>query len=68
VVTECEPLVVVYHEAMWDVHIEPLALLNTLVQLLGSNIITYVTHSTLLSLLQPGKLGAFLPVPAGHFT
>jgi hypothetical protein len=53
---------------MWDVHIEPLALLNTLVQLLGSNIITYVTHSTLLSLLQPGKLGAFLPVPAGHFT
>jgi hypothetical protein len=29
---------------MWDVHIEPLTLLDTLVQLLGSNITTHVTQ------------------------
>jgi hypothetical protein len=44
VVTECEPLVIVHHEAMWDVHIEPLSLLYTLVQLLRRNITTYVMH------------------------
>jgi hypothetical protein len=44
VVTECEPLVIVHHEAMWYVHIEPLSLLDTLVQLLRSNITTYITH------------------------
>lgn len=42
-VTECEPLVVVHHEAMGDVHIEPLSLLDTLVQLLKSNITISVT-------------------------
>jgi glycerol-3-phosphate cytidylyltransferase-like family protein len=44
VVTKCKPLVIVYHEAMWDVHIEPLTLLDTLVQLLGSNITTHITQ------------------------
>jgi hypothetical protein len=44
VITECEPLVIVHHEAMWYVHTEPLSLLDTLVQLLRINIATYVTH------------------------
>ena len=42
-VTECEPLVIVHHEAMRDVHIEPLSLLDTLVQLLRTNITIHVT-------------------------
>jgi hypothetical protein len=42
-VTKCKPFVIVYHEAMWDVHIEALTLLDTLVQLLGSIITTHVT-------------------------
>jgi hypothetical protein len=37
-VTECEPLVIVHHEAMGDVDIESLSLLDTLVQLLRSKI------------------------------
>jgi len=46
-VTECEPLVIVHHEAMRDVDIEPLSLLDTLVQLLRSNItINVMLHNT----------------------
>jgi len=46
-VTECEPLVIVHHEAMGDVDIEPLSLLDTLVQLLRSNItINVMLHNT----------------------
>jgi len=46
-VTECEPLVIVHHEAMGDVDIEPLSLLDSLVQLLRSNItINAMLHNT----------------------
>ena len=46
-VTECEPFVIVHHEAMGDVDIEPLSLLDTLVQLLRSNItINVMLHNT----------------------
>jgi hypothetical protein len=57
-VTECKPFVIVNHEAMWDVDVEALALLNALVQLLGSNITTHVTSlcSTTLVLGEPSDL------------
>jgi hypothetical protein len=46
-VTECAHLVSAHHETMGDVDIEPLSLLDTLVQLLRSNItINAMLHNT----------------------
>jgi hypothetical protein len=72
-VTECEPLVIVHHETMGDVDIEPLSLLDTLVQLLRSNItINVMLHNTTLDLAvccyfnAPWPFGEFSTIPVGN--
>jgi len=72
-VTECEPLIIVHHETMGDVDIEPLSLLDTLVQLLRSNItINVMLHNTTLDLAvrcyfnAPWPFGEFSTIPAGN--